>query len=207
MLWSELRHGTYPMNVTHVSKKEFQYVSPYCVLEHDGSFPHFTYQRIWLQSCILHFSKPSICRSAEYKKYRVLVPTTERFFFPCYKEECSPAIRTVSIVTHVATVSVTSTREAITLQELVVRFARKRREMAAWGYRISEKLVGTSVVTETSSFHIWRSWKRFFFWLITITLWTPQAIQRRMLVWFVSGDLESIGENLRGWWTASRLSA
>jgi len=51
-------------------------------------------------------------------------------------------------------VSVTSTREAITLQELVVRFAWKRREMAAWGYRISEKLVGTSVVTEASAFHI-----------------------------------------------------
>jgi len=107
-----------------------------------------------MQSSILHFSKPPICRSAEYRKYRDLVPTTERFFFPCYKEECSLAIRTVSIVTHVATVSVTSTREAITLQELVVSFAWKRREMAAWGYRISEKLVGTSVVTETSAFHI-----------------------------------------------------
>jgi len=100
------------------------------------------------------FFKPFICRSAEFRKYRDLVPTTERFFFPCYKEECSPAIRAVSIVTHVATVSVTNTREAITLHELVVRFAWKRREMAAWRYRISEKLVGTSVVTETSAFHI-----------------------------------------------------
>jgi len=83
-----------------------------------------------------------------------LVPTTEGFFLPCYKEQCSPAVRAVCVVTHVATVSITSTREAITLQELVVRFAWKRREVTAWGYRISEKLVGTSVVTEASAFHI-----------------------------------------------------
>jgi hypothetical protein len=107
-----------------------------------------------MQNSILHFSKQSTCRSAEYRNYRDLVPTTEGFFFPCYKEQCSPAVRAVCIETHVATLSVTSTREAITLQELVVRFAWKRREMAAWGYRISEKLVGTSVVTEASAFHI-----------------------------------------------------
>ena len=83
-----------------------------------------------------------------------MVPTTEGFFFPCYKEQCSPAVRAVCIVTHVATVSVTSAREAIPFQELVVRFAWKRREMAAWGYRIGEKLVGTSVITEASAFDI-----------------------------------------------------
>jgi hypothetical protein len=107
-----------------------------------------------MQSSIPHFSKPSTCRSAEYRKCRDLIPTTEGFFLSCYEEQCPPAVRAVSIVTHVATVSVTSTRETITLQEFVVRFAWKRREMAAWGYRISEKLVGTSVVTETSAFHI-----------------------------------------------------
>lgn len=147
------------MTLTLVSKKELQYVSSNCVLKNDGSLPHFTYQRIWTQSSIPKFSKPSTCRSSEYRKYRDLVPTTEGFFFPCYKEQCSPAVRAVCIVTHVATVSVTGARETITLQELVVRFAWKRREMAAWGYWIGEKLVGTSVVTEASAFHIWRSWK------------------------------------------------
>jgi hypothetical protein len=138
-------------------KKELQYVSSDCVLKDGGSFTQFTYQRICIGSFIPHFSTPSTCRSAEYRKYRNLVPTTEGFFFPCYKEQCSPAVRAVCVVTHVATVSITSTREAITLQELVVSFAWKRREVAAWGYRISEKLVGTSVVTEASAFHIRRS--------------------------------------------------
>jgi hypothetical protein len=100
------------------------------------------------------FLKPSTCRRSEYRNYRESVPTTEGFFFSCYKEQCSPAVRAVSIVTHVATVPVTSTRKTITLQELVVRFAWKRREMATWGYRISEEFIGTSVVTEASSFHV-----------------------------------------------------
>lgn len=153
-MWSELRHGTYPMTLTHVSKKELQYVLSDYLLKDGGNFPQFTYQPILTENCIPHFSTPSTCKSAKYKKYRDLVPTTEGFFFPCYKEQRSPAVREVCVVTHVATVSITSTREAITLQELVVRFAWKRREVTAWGYRISEKLVGTSVVTEASAFHI-----------------------------------------------------
>jgi hypothetical protein len=57
--------------------------------------------------------------------------------------------------------------------------------MAAWGYRISEKLVYTSLVTEASTFHSWRSWKgREVVWLITTTLSAPQTIQRRILWWF-----------------------
>ena len=173
------------MTLTHVNKKEVQYVSSDCVLKDDGSFPHFTYQPIWMQSFTPHFSKHFTCKSAEYRNYRDLVPTTEGFFIPCYKEQCSSAVRAVCIVTHVATVSVTSTRETVTLQELVVRFTWKRREMAAWGYRISEKLVGTSVVTEASAFHIWCSWKRIeVVWLITATLSAPQTIRRRKLWWF-----------------------
>jgi hypothetical protein len=78
-----------------------------------------------MQSSIPHFSTPSTCRSAEYRKCRELVPTAERFFFPGYKEERSPAVRTIRIITHVATVPVTSTREAITLQELVISLAWK----------------------------------------------------------------------------------
>jgi hypothetical protein len=78
-----------------------------------------------MQSAIPQFSTPFTCRSAEYRKYRELVPTAERFFFPGNKEQRSPAVRKIRIVTHVATVSVAITREALTLQELVIRFAWK----------------------------------------------------------------------------------
>lgn len=89
-----------------------------------------------------------------------MLPTTEWFFIPCHKEQRSPAVRAVCIITHVATPSVVITGEAFSLQKLVIRFTRKWREVAAWGDRVSEEFVCSSVITKTPPFHIWCSWKR-----------------------------------------------
>jgi hypothetical protein len=79
--------------------------------------------------------------------------------------------------------------------------------MAAWGYRISEKLVGTSVVAEASAFHIWRSWKREKFLVNYNQAVNTSDYSASNAMMILNNDIESIWENLRGLGTTSRLPA
>lgn len=79
--------------------------------------------------------------------------TTERFLVPGQQVHLAAGRRLVRVVTHVTALGLVPAREALALQELLVRLARDGRERAAGRHAVREELVRAPVVAQAPAVH------------------------------------------------------
>ena len=98
---------------------------------------------------------PSGSFAATIIHFHLVLVSTERFFVSRYQVELSSGRWFIAIVTHVTARSahaVRTARKTLATKKTVVSIvAWKRWKSALWAYRVSEQLVGPSMVTQGST--------------------------------------------------------